>query len=62
MVKSHDEGNGSIEEVEEGGREDGNVDVGPLEGKHEAGDALSHQHQSLAVCNRWEVCTRLQKM
>ena len=62
VVKSHDEGNRSVEEVKEGGREDGDVDVGPLKGKHKARNALSHQHQSLAVCNRWEVCTCLQQM
>lgn len=36
--------------MEEGGGQNGDVDVLPLEGEHQGGDALCHRHQPLVIC------------
>lgn len=48
-LQAHEVGNGSIQEVEQGGRQDGNIDVLPLKGEQQGGDALCHRHQPLVV-------------
>lgn len=48
-LQTHQVRNRSIQEVEERGWEDGNIDVLPLEGKQQGGDALGHCHQLLVV-------------
>lgn len=36
--------------MEEGGGQNGNVHMLPLEGEHQGCDALCHRHQPLVVC------------
>lgn len=48
-LQAHQVGNRSVQEVEERGWQDGNIDVLPLEGKQQGGDALGHCHQPLEV-------------
>lgn len=48
-LEAHQVGNRSIQEVEERGWQDGNIDVLPLEGEQQGGDALGHGHQPLVV-------------
>lgn len=49
-VQAHEVRHGGVQEVEEGGGQDGDVDVLPLEGEHQGGDALRHRHQPLVIC------------
>lgn len=51
-LQAHQVGNRRVQEVEERGWQDGNVDVLPLERKQQGGDALSHRHQPLVVWER----------
>lgn len=51
-LQAHQVGNRRVQEVEERGWQDGNIDVLPLERKQQGGDALSHRHQPLVVCEK----------
>ena len=51
-LEPHQEGDGGVQQVQQRARQDGEVDVLPLEGKQQAGDALRHGHQTLQVW--WE--------
>lgn len=60
-MEAHEVRHRGVQEVEEGGGQDGNVDVLPLEGEHQGGDALCHRHQPLVICKngeRGETCSR----
>lgn len=48
-LQTHQVGDRGVQEVEERGGKDGNIDVLPLEGKQQRGDAISHCHQPLVV-------------
>lgn len=48
-LKAHQVGNRSIQEVEERGWQDRNIDVLPLEGKQQSGEALCNSHQPLVL-------------
>lgn len=61
-LQAHQVGNGCIQEVEEGGWQDGNVDMLPLEGKQQRGDALCHCHQSLIVWETWREKKKCENM
>lgn len=49
-MEAHQIGHRGIQEVEEGGGQNGNIHMLPLEGEHQGGDALRHRHQLLVVC------------
>lgn len=48
-VDAHHEWHRSLQEVMQRCRDDGQVDVLPLEGEQQSGDALGHCHQTLVV-------------
>ena len=50
QVQAHDERHGGVQEVHEIGGQDGHVDVLPLEGEEQRGQALCHQHQPVVLC------------
>lgn len=48
-LQPHQVGNRSIQEMQEGGRKDGDIDMLPLEWEQQCCDSLCHCHQPLII-------------